>query len=133
MTPLGHEDVAAFAAHELGRRLLVVKAEELPPVGPDLDQFALAVGARIAAAARRAAGAGRYRADVAGRQSLVGTAAGPRLPGQARGGPAGPAFVRLDVNKPGPVEQKRLWRTRAGRRRRERSTARSTTCPSSSG
>ena len=37
--PLGHEDIAAFAAHELGRQLLVVKAEELPPIGPELDQF----------------------------------------------------------------------------------------------
>src|SRR5262249_56638075 len=39
--PLGHEDIAAFAAHELGRYLVVVKADALPAVGPELDQFAL--------------------------------------------------------------------------------------------
>ena len=38
--PLGHEDIAARAADELQRRLLVVKAEELPAIGPELDQFA---------------------------------------------------------------------------------------------
>src|SRR5262249_13181724 len=38
---LGHEDIAAVAAHELRRRLVVVSADALPAIGPDLDQFAL--------------------------------------------------------------------------------------------
>ena len=39
--PLGQEDIAALAAHQVGRQLFVAKTEELPPMGPDLDQFAL--------------------------------------------------------------------------------------------
>jgi hypothetical protein len=112
--PLGHEDIAAFAAHELGRQLLVVKAEELPPIGPELDQFVLLweresvllpaallvqVGSTpISAAAAHLVGRMRGVVFLATREPVRLTR----------------AFVRLDANKPGPVEQKQLWRNSLG-------------------
>lgn len=112
--PLGHEDIAAFAAHELGRELFVVKAEELPPVGPDMDQFVLlwereslllpgallvqVESAPMSASASHLVGRLRGIAFLATREAVRLTR----------------AFVRLDVNKPGPVEQKQIWRNSLG-------------------
>ena len=112
--PLGHEDIAACAAHELGRYLVVVRADAVPAIGPDLDQFALlwereslllpgallvqGVSAELPAAASH----------------LV-----ERLPGVVFVSTREPVrlnrtFVRLDANKPGPVEQKQLWHRALG-------------------
>ena len=112
--PFGHEDIAAFAASELGRQLLVVKAEELPAVGPDMDQFVLlwereslllpgallvqAGSAPMSAAANHLVGRVRGIVFLATREAVRLTR----------------PFVRLDANKPGPVEQKELWRNSLG-------------------
>jgi hypothetical protein len=112
--PLGHEDIAAFAAHELDRQLLVLKAEELPPIGPELDQFvslwereslllsgALLVQVGSAAMSTSASHlVGRVRGTV-----FLATREPVRLTR---------TFVRLDAYKPGPVEQKNLWRNTLG-------------------
>lgn len=112
--PLGHEDIAAFAAHQLGRRLLVVKAEELPPIGPESDQFVflwereslLLPGALLvqAGSAAMPASASHLVERVRGIVFLA-TRESVRLTR---------TFVRLDANKPGPVEQKQLWRNTLG-------------------
>jgi hypothetical protein len=39
--PQGQEDIAALAAHVSGRHLFVLRAEDIPPIGPDLDQLAV--------------------------------------------------------------------------------------------
>ena len=39
--PQAHEDVAAYAADHVGAPLLCVRSDELPAVGPELDQFAV--------------------------------------------------------------------------------------------
>jgi hypothetical protein len=112
--PHGHEDIAASAAYELGRHLVVARADALPAIGPDLDQFAvlwereslllpgallvLSVGAELPAAASH----------------LV-----ERLPGVVFVSTREPlrlnrTFVRLDANKPGPVERKQLWHRALG-------------------
>jgi ATPase family associated with various cellular activities (AAA)/Winged helix domain, variant len=110
--PLGHEDVAAVASQELRRHLVVVKAEALPAIGPDLDQFALLwereslllPGALMVQAVTSELPAAAIH--------LL-----ERLPGVVFLSTRQPVhlnrtFVRLDANKPGPVEQKHLW-TRA--------------------
>jgi len=112
--PHGHEDIAAYVAHELGRYLAIVRADALPVIGPELDQFALlwereslllpgallvhSIGAELPAAASH----------------LV-----ERLPGVVFVATREPVrlnrtFVRLDANKPDPVEQKRLWHRALG-------------------
>jgi hypothetical protein len=112
--PLGHEDIATFAAFHLGRQLLVVKAEELPPIGPELDQFVflwereslLLPGALLV----QVGSAGMF----ASASHLV-----ERLHGVVFLATREPVrltrtFIRLDANKPGPVEQKQLWRNALG-------------------
>ena len=112
--PLGQEDIAAWAAHQTSRQLFVAKSEELPPMGPDLDQFAflwereslLASGALLIQAAASGLSAPASH--------LV-----ERLPGLIFIASREPVhlnrtLVRLDVNKPGPVEQKQLWRNALG-------------------
>src|SRR5262249_28784515 len=106
---LGHEDIAAVAAHELRRRLVVVSADALPAIGPDLDQFALLwereslllPGALLVQAA-------------ATELSTAATHLLERLPGVVFVSTPEPVrfnrgFVRFDANKPGPVQQKMLW------------------------
>src|SRR5262249_20605571 len=39
--PLGQEDIAASVARDAERQLFVVKSEDLPVIGPDLEQFAV--------------------------------------------------------------------------------------------
>jgi hypothetical protein len=112
--PLGHEDIAAFAAHELGRRLVAVKAEELPPVGPDLDQFAVLWERE----SLLLPGALLVQTGDAGLSASAGHLV-ERLPGLLLLSTREPVrvnrtFVRLDANKPGPVEQKQMWRKALG-------------------
>lgn len=110
----GHEDIAAFAARELDRQLVVVKGEELPPIGPELDQFALLwerESLLLPGALLVQSGSSGLSASLS---HLV-----ERQPGIVFLSTREPVrlnrtFVRLDANKPGPVEQKHLWRISLG-------------------
>jgi ATPase family protein associated with various cellular activities (AAA)/winged helix domain-containing protein len=105
---LGQEDIAALAAGHFGRELFVVKAEELPAMGAEPDQFAflwereeLLLG-------------GTLLIQAAAGLSAAATHLMERLPGPLFLASREPvrldrAFVRFDVNKPGPAEQKQLW------------------------
>lgn len=112
--PLGQEDIAAFAAHRTGRQVFVAKTEELPPIGPDLDQFAFLwerESLLVSGALLIQAGTSGLSASA---RHLV-----ERLPGLMFVASREPVrldrtLVRLDVNKPGPVEQKQLWRRTLG-------------------
>jgi len=111
---LGHEDIASIAAQELGRQLLVVKAEELPPVGPELEQFVLlweresvllpgALLVQVGSTGMSAAAS--HVLERLGGVVFLATREPVRL---------GRTFVRLDADKPGPTEQKQLWRNALG-------------------
>ncbi len=107
----GQEDAAALAASEAGFQLFSVWAEDLPQIGPDLDQFALlwereAVllpGALLIHCGNAASSASaRHLAE--------------RLPGVVVLAMREPvqmnrAVLRFDINKPAPAEQRRLWRS----------------------
>jgi ATPase family associated with various cellular activities (AAA) len=111
---LGQEDIAAVAAHDTGRELFVVRMEELPAIGSELEQFALLwereslliPGALLiqCAAAGLSIPAGYLTERLQGLVFLASREAF-RL---AR------AFIRLDANKPGPVAQKQLWQKALG-------------------
>ncbi|HUI83245.1 MAG TPA: ATP-binding protein [Candidatus Binatia bacterium] len=111
--PQGHEDVAALAAQDIGRPLLVLRVEDLPPVGAELDQFALLwereslllPGALLMQCAAGLTAPARHLIE--------------RLPGLIFLSSREPvrlerAFLRFDVNKPDPVEQKHLWQRALG-------------------
>jgi hypothetical protein len=112
--PLGQEDIAAFAAHQTGRQLFIVKTEELPPMGPELDQFVLLWEREsLLASGALLIQAGSSGLSASARHLVE------RLPGLVFVASREPSrlnrsMVRLDVNKPGPVEQKQLWRKALG-------------------
>lgn len=112
--PQGQEDVAALAAYEIGRLLLVLRVDDLPPVGADLDQFALLWERE----SLLLSGVLLMQCATAGlttpARHLI-----ERTPGLTFLSSREPvrldrAFLRFDVNKPGPVEQKHLWQKALG-------------------
>jgi len=107
--PQGHEDIATFVANGLGRRLIILKADALPAMGAELDDLLLLLEREsllLPAAVL-----------VQGDKSGLSTAAShlvERSPGVVFVSTREPvqisrSFARLDANKPGPVEQRRLW------------------------
>jgi hypothetical protein len=108
---LGHEDIAAVAAHELQRRLVMVSADALPAIGQDLDQFALLwqreslllPGALLVQATTELPAAATHLLERLAGVVFVSTREPVRF---------NRTFVRFGADKPGPVQQKQLW-TRA--------------------
>jgi hypothetical protein len=112
--PLGQEDIAASVARDAGRHLFVVKVEDLPAVGPDLEQFSvlweresqLVAGALLIQCAN--AGLSSSASHLVERlQGLVFLASRDAVRLTR-------AFIRLDGNKPGPIAQKQLWQKALG-------------------
>jgi len=112
--PNGQEDAAALAAKNAGRQLFAVRIEDLPAVGPELEQFAILWQRE----ALLVAGALLLQCGPAGLNAPARHLA-ERLPGVVFLGSREPvrfnrAFLRFDVNKPQPAEQKRLWQQALG-------------------
>jgi hypothetical protein len=111
--PHGQEDIAAFAVQHVSGRLLTLQAEDVPAVGPDLDQLLLLwqrESLLLPAALLIQCGAGLPASAC----HLL-----ERLPGLIFLASREPVrlnrtFIRFEVNKPGPVEQKQLWHRALG-------------------
>jgi len=112
--PQGQEDVAALASQQAGRLLLALRIEDLPAIGPELEQFAmlwereslLLPGALLMQCGAAGLNApARYLLDRLQGLLFVSSREPVRLDRP---------FARFDVNKPGPVEQKHLWRRALG-------------------
>ncbi len=114
--PLGQEDVAAKATHDVGLGLFTVSAEDLPPAGPDLDQF-LILWQREAlvlpAALLIQCGS---NGPTASARHLAERLQGPLFLASSDPVRLTRSFLRFDVNKPLPTEQKRLWKEALGQR-----------------
>jgi hypothetical protein len=107
--PQGQEDVAAAAADHAAANLFCVRSDDIPAVGPELDQFAilwqresllLSGGLLVQCASGGFTAAASHLLE--------------RLPGLIFLASREPvrlsrAFVRLDVDKPGPTQQQKLW------------------------
>jgi hypothetical protein len=112
--PQGQEDVASLIAQHLGRQLYALNTQDLPAVGAELNQLAtlwerekmLLPGALVMQCAPGGyAAAARQLAD--------------RLPGPLFVASREPvrldrAAIRFDVEKPLPIEQKKLWQQALG-------------------
>jgi hypothetical protein len=112
--PQGQEDIAAFAAHELGRQLFAVSTEDLPALGAELDQFAFLWERE----SEMLAGA-LFIQVASGGLSRAASHLVERLPAPLFLAAHEPVrldrnFVRFDANKPGPMEQRQLWRNALG-------------------
>jgi predicted nucleic acid-binding protein len=107
--PQGQEDAATLAAHQLGQYLVAVRAEDLPAPGPDLDQF-IALWGREALLLPGIL----FIQCVPGGFTTPARHVVERLPGAVVLGSREPvrldrSFLRFDVDRPAPTEQKRLW------------------------
>ena len=114
--PSGQEDIATIAASRTGRRVYVVRAAELPGIGPELEQFAvlwrreesLVSGALLIQSTPEGYGpAARH---------LVERMAGVVFVASSEPLRFNRTFLRFDANKPPPTEQKRLWQKALGAR-----------------
>jgi hypothetical protein len=112
--PPAHEDVAALAADYAGAQLFCLRSEDIPAVGPDLDQFAilwqresllLAAGLLLQCGSAGLTPAASHLLEMLRGLIFLSSREPVRL---------NRSFVRLDVNKPGPAEQKQLWRKALG-------------------
>ncbi len=110
----GQEDVAALAAQRSGRTLFVLRVEDLPPSGPELDQFAILwereslmqPGALLVQCGATALGTSASRV-LERLQGLLFLSSSEPIRLER-------AFLRFEVNKPQPKEQKRLWQRGLG-------------------
>lgn len=114
--PHGREDIAAVVTEQMGLHLFTLQTEELPPVGPDLDELnilwqreALLLPAGLLLQCRETGvtPSARYLIE--------------RLPGVVFLGSREPVRLdrvcrNLDVEKPLPIERKHLWEQALGPR-----------------
>jgi hypothetical protein len=110
----GQEDVAAIVAQKQGRQLFAARVEDLPPVGADLDQFMvlweretklLSGALLIQCGSAGLNGAGRHLAERVKGLLFLSTREPIRFHR---------AYLRFQVDKPQPAEQKRLWQHALG-------------------
>jgi len=112
--PHGQQDLGTLAAHQAGRYLFAAEAEDLPPIGPELDQFislwereALLLPAALLV---QTANGGMTPAA----RRVIERLSGPVLLASREPVPLNRAFVRFEVVKPDPSEQRRLWERALG-------------------
>ena len=107
--PHGQEDIATMVTEQMGLHLFALQTEELPPVGPDLDQFnilwqrealLLPAGLLLKCGETGVTPAVRYLIERLAGMVFLGARDPIRLDRVSR---------NLDVNKPPPLEQKCLW------------------------
>jgi len=114
--PHGQEDVAALAARAIGRHLAAVRAEDLPAMGPELSQV-IALWEResllLPGVLLIECPAGGLTSSA---RQLVERLPGPLIVASREPVRINRGFLRLDVTKPAPAEQKQLWKKVLGPR-----------------
>ncbi|HEY2515832.1 MAG TPA: ATP-binding protein [Polyangiaceae bacterium] len=107
--PSAQENVAALLAHHAGRELYVLRHEDTPPIGAELDQFVrlwtregmlLPASLLLQWEGEIPSAAARRLAEKFPRDLTIATRESPRLHRVAS---------RYEVNKPDAAAQKRLW------------------------
>jgi|SRR5579862_8879526 len=113
--PQGQEDIAGLAARKAGRQLFVLRAEDIPPVGQDLEQFqilwqreSLLLPGALLIQCNNETGSPQLR-------HLL-----ERLPGLVFLASREPVrldrpCLRFELNKPDRARQKELWKKAVGR------------------
>jgi hypothetical protein len=110
----GQEDVATLAAHGVGLPLFILRVEDVPAVGQDLDQLVILWERE----ARLLPGALLIHCGHAGltasARHLAERLRGPLIVASQEPARLNRASVRLDVDKPRSTEQKQLWQRALG-------------------
>jgi hypothetical protein len=112
--PHGQEDVAALAAYYDGLQLFTLRAEELPSAASEQERLVTLLGRE----SQLLPAAFLIQCGTSGLTQAASHLA-ERLPVSVFLGSSEPvrlrrSFVRFDVNKPGPTEQRELWRKTLG-------------------
>jgi hypothetical protein len=112
--PFGQEDIAALASHHAGRFAFILRAEDLPTAAPELERM-LALLEResllLPAAFIIQCGTSGFTAAV---RHLAEKLAAPLFLATSEPVRMQRSFVRFDVNKPGPADQRKLWQKTLG-------------------
>ena len=112
--PAGQEDVAALAARNIGGQLFTLRIEDLPSTVPDLDQF-LALWRRQSLLTPGALLLQCGSAALNGQaRNLIERLQGPVFVASRDLIRINRPFVRFEVTKPEPAEQKLLWQQALG-------------------
>jgi hypothetical protein len=112
--PFGQEDVAALASHYAGCHVFSLRAEDLPSAAPDLERMVALLEREsllLPAAFLIQCGTAGFTASVrhVAEKLRASVFLGTSEPAQLQR-----SFVRFDVNKPGPEEQRTLWQKTLG-------------------
>jgi hypothetical protein len=105
----GQEDIACLAARGIGRHLFILRVEELPAPGAELDQFALLWHREtllLRAALLIQCGSGGLTPSA---RRLVERLPVPLILAGREPVRLNRSFLRFDVDKPSPAGQKQLW------------------------
>lgn len=110
----GQQDAATLAAEQAARRLFVLRSEDVPDAGPNFDQFLLLWERESALLDGLLFIQYGSTALTASTRRLI-----DRLPAPAIVASRDPLqidrpFVRFDINKPQPKEQRQLWQCALG-------------------
>ncbi len=112
--PHGQEDTASLATSQTGARLFTTRAEELPAPGADLEQF-ISLWEREAlllpAVLLVQCGSGGLNASA---RRVAENLSGALILAGSEPIHLGRPVLRFDVRKPGPQEQRQLWRNGLG-------------------
>lgn len=112
--PLGQESVASLLAHRSGRELYVLRHEDTPAAGEDLEQFLhLWMRERLLVPAFLLLQWGNYSPSAAARQ-LAERIPGPLIIASREPLRLHRAVESFQVDKPGPAAQQRLWQDALG-------------------
>jgi ATPase family associated with various cellular activities (AAA) len=112
----GQEDTASFAAHQQGWHLFTLHAEDLPPIGADLNLLTTLwerESRMLPGALFIRCPAGAISPSI---RHLVERLPGPLFIACSEPIRVSHALMRLDIDKPRPAGQKRLWERALGER-----------------
>jgi hypothetical protein len=112
--PQGQEDAATLAAYQTGRHLFTLCAEDLPTPGPDLDQLTLLwerEAVLLPGVLLIQCAPGGFTASA---RRLVDRLPEPLILASREPVRLDRTSLRLDLDKPAPAEQKRLWEKALG-------------------
>jgi ATPase family associated with various cellular activities (AAA) len=112
--PHGQEDVAALAAHDLGRHMFTLRVEDLPSAAPELERLVILLereSVLLPAALLIQCGTSGLTQPASHllERLPVSVFLGSQEPVRLR-----QAFVRFEVNKPDAGEQRTLWQKTLG-------------------
>ena len=112
--PLGQEDIAALASHYAGHHAFTLHAEDLPAAALEVERLVMLLEREsmlLPAVFIIQCGTAGFTASV---RHLAEKLPAPMFLGTTEPVRLQRSFIRFDVNKPGPADQRKLWQKTLG-------------------